>query len=94
MTFPHPFAASRKFIVICSPNGRDTDYINDEIRRFAQSHETDDIIHVLIAGIHNKSQADNAELAFPDALVNGSKYRSLATIAASMPKRIRQTEEN
>jgi TIR domain len=35
---------SRKLIVICSPNARRSDFVNDEIRRFAQSHVATDII--------------------------------------------------
>lgn len=63
--------ASRKLIVICSPNARESDYVNDEIRCFAQSHEASDIISVLLAGIPNNEAkpGEEAELAFPEALV-------------------------
>ena len=44
---------SRKLLVICSPNARGSDFVNDEIRRFANSHYPADIISILIAGIPN-----------------------------------------
>ncbi|MCI0525656.1 MAG: TIR domain-containing protein, partial [Acidobacteria bacterium] len=67
--------ASKKLIVVCSPSARHSDYVNDEIRHFAQTHVVADIIPVLIAGIPNneaKSDAD-AEMAFPEALVEHLK---------------------
>ncbi len=63
--------ASHKMIVICSPNARASQWVNDEIRRFVQTHPAADIIPVIIAGIpNNEAKAGNdAELAFPQALV-------------------------
>ena len=63
--------ASRKLIVICSPNARGSQWVHDEIRRFVQTHPAADIIPVIVAGVpNNEAKAgDEAELAFPEALV-------------------------
>lgn len=50
---------SRKLIVICSPNARRSDFVNDEIRRFAHSHAAADIIPILVAGIPNNEAKSN-----------------------------------
>ena len=59
-----------KLIVICSPNARGSEYVNDEIQRFAELRGTKNIIPLIISGIHNNeaSQENEAEKAYPDAL--------------------------
>jgi len=44
---------SSKMIVICSPSARKSEYVNDEIRRFARKRGAQNIIPVLISGIPN-----------------------------------------
>lgn len=63
--------ASHKLIVICSPNARSSEFVDDEVRRFAQTHQAADIIPVLIAGVpNNETKSDvDPEMAFPAALV-------------------------
>jgi len=61
---------STNLIVICSPDARASDYVNDEIRRFAKLRGTDHIIPVLLRGIPNNEARANQEkeMAFPQAL--------------------------
>lgn len=63
--------SSRKLLVICSPNARQSAYVDDEIRRFAQTRAASEIIPVLIAGIPNNQAKsdDDEEAAFPKALI-------------------------
>ncbi len=63
--------ASHKLAVICSPSARASRWVNDEIRRFVQTHPAGDIIPVIVAGIPNNEARpdDDAALAFPEALV-------------------------
>lgn len=62
---------SSKLVVICSPDARASDYVNDEIRRFAKTRGTDHIIPVLFAGIPNNEAKpeQEKEKAFPEALL-------------------------
>ena len=61
---------SAKLIVICSPAARQSQYVNDEIRRFAQRRGADQIIPILFSGIPNNEAkpGQEAEMAFPEAL--------------------------
>jgi hypothetical protein len=61
---------SSNLIVICSPHARQSGYVNDEIRRFAQVNGTDGIIPVLLSGVPNNEAAseEEAQMAFPPAL--------------------------
>src|SRR5713226_8293134 len=61
---------SRRLLVICSPNAHRCKFVDDEIRRFAESHTSADIVPVLIAGLPNDeaTPATEAEIAFPPAL--------------------------
>jgi hypothetical protein len=61
---------SAKLIVICSPAARASQYVDDEIRRFAQNRGPENIIPVLFAGIPNNEAkpGQEQELAFPKAL--------------------------
>ncbi len=62
---------SRKLIVICTPAARASQYVNDEIRVFAETNGSDNIIPILLDGIpNNEAFSDHqAEKAFPDTLV-------------------------
>lgn len=62
---------SRKLIVICTPAARASQYVNDEIRVFAETNGSDNIIPILLSGIPNNKASSNqeAEKAFPEALV-------------------------
>ena len=74
---------SRYLVVICSPNARASDYVNDEIKAFLRSNEANRVIPVLLSGKpNNDSQAKPEEYAFPQAL----------TDALSMPLAIGFTE--
>jgi WD40 repeat protein len=61
---------SAKLIVLCSPNSRASQYVNDEINRFAATRGADHIIPILIGGIpNNEATAEQDEQkAFPQAL--------------------------
>src|SRR5207245_1025372 len=61
---------SSKLIVICSPNARNSTYVNEEIRRFAQTNGVNNIIPVLLSGIPNNEAkpGQEGEMAFPEAL--------------------------
>ena len=77
LTGPEYYAAiedhltrSKKLVLICSPHSRASEFVNDEIRRFAAIHGSGGIIPVLLSGVPNNAagagDADN--LAFPEAL--------------------------
>ena len=62
--------ASATLIVVCSPNARSSEFVNDEIRRFAELKGADRIVPVLLAGVpeqrsHPRERED--EKAFPEA---------------------------
>jgi WD40 repeat protein len=59
---------SAKLIVICSPDARSSPYVEDEIRRFIQTHGEQDIIPVLVRGRANNETSDESERAFPEIL--------------------------
>lgn len=61
---------SAKLIVLCSPNSRASQYVNDEINRFATTRGADHIIPILVAGIPNNEATPEQEQqkAFPQAL--------------------------
>jgi WD40 repeat protein len=60
-----------KLIVICSPNSASSDYVADEIRRFAEHRGKEHVIPVLLDGIpNNEATAEDAgRTAFPEQLV-------------------------
>jgi WD40 repeat protein len=62
--------SSRRLIVICSPHAHASQYVNDEIRRFAQTHSPADLIPVLVAGLPNNEATPEtlSSIAFPEAL--------------------------
>jgi WD40 repeat protein len=61
---------SGKLIVLCSPAARGSQFVNDEIRRFASAKGPERIIALLVAGIPNNEATpeQSALIAFPDAL--------------------------
>lgn len=61
---------SSKLIVICSPDARQSKYVNDEIKQFVGIRGSDHIIPVLFAGIPNNEvkAGHEHEMAFPDEL--------------------------
>ena len=60
---------SRYLLVICSPNARSSEYVNQEIQTYLQSHEANYVIPVLLSGKpNNDSKAKPEEYAFPQAL--------------------------
>jgi len=62
--------SSKKMILICSPHARNSQYVNDEIRRFAKERGKENIIPVLFSGIPNNEAKPEQEedKAFPEAL--------------------------
>lgn len=62
--------ASNRLILICSPNARKSEYVNDEIRQFVALRGADSIVPVLFCGLANNEARDDqeAEKAFPEAL--------------------------
>ena len=62
--------SSTKLIVLCSPDARQSSYVNDEIRRFAKANGMSNVIPVLIGGIPNNEATPGKEdeMAFPEAL--------------------------
>ena len=64
---------SQYLVVICSPNARVSDYVNDEIKQFLKTNEASRLIPVLLSGKpNNDSQAKPEEYAFPQALCDAS----------------------
>src|SRR5262249_6539199 len=61
---------SARLIVICSPAGRKSEFVNDEVRRFAAQKGAGNIVPILLAGLPNNEAGDalEAEKAFPEAL--------------------------
>jgi WD40 repeat protein len=60
---------SGNLIVVCSPNARRSQYVNQEIAAFLESHEPKSIIPILLSGRpNNESEANPDEHAFPEAL--------------------------
>jgi WD40 repeat protein len=62
--------ASAKLIVICSPEARKSQFVNDEIKQFATLNGSEHIIPILLSGIpNNEAGPEQAErMAFPPAL--------------------------
>lgn len=59
---------STKLVVICSPDARKSQYVEDEIRRFIQTRGEHDIVPVLFRGKANNETVDENEKAFPEVL--------------------------
>lgn len=60
-----------KLIVICSPHAAASEYVGDEIRRFAEHRGKDHVVSILLDGIPNNEVRDEeaGRRAFPEALV-------------------------
>ncbi len=61
---------SEKMIVVCSPDARKSQYVNDEITRFAETRGVSNIIPILLSGVPNNEakSGQEEEMAFPEAL--------------------------
>jgi hypothetical protein len=80
---------SSKLIVLCSPTARSSQFVNDEIQRFARTKGAGHIIALLVAGIpNNEATAEQqAQMAFPDALCEVMKMPLAADYRGFDPKR-------
>jgi hypothetical protein len=78
-------AESRSLILVCSPNARRSQYVDDEIRRFVQSRADGRVIPVLCAGIPNNENGPRG----CGCIQSGRRIRSspdgsrVATLASS-----------
>ncbi|MEQ8329232.1 MAG: TIR domain-containing protein [Longimicrobiales bacterium] len=62
--------ASDRLIVLCSPDARASQWVDDEIRRFLSLRGPEQVVPVLVAGIpNNEGEPDDPGHAFPDALM-------------------------
>jgi WD40 repeat protein len=59
---------SAKLVVLCSPDARHSKFVEDELRRFIESHSEQDVIPVLVRGKANNETTDESEKAFPEVL--------------------------
>ncbi len=62
--------ASANLIVLCSPNSRASEFVDDEIRRFVTKKGAERLVPILVAGIPNNEgdPANPSHWAFPAAL--------------------------
>jgi WD40 repeat protein len=63
-------SASRKLLVLCSPQARNSVYVNDEVERFIRLRGREHVIPVLLSGVPNDEATPEreSEKAFPEAL--------------------------
>lgn len=82
---------SGKLIVLCSPAARASEFVNDEIKRFARARGPERIIPVLVAGIANNEATpeQSAQMAFPDALCEVLKMPLAVDYRGFDPRRSR-----
>jgi WD40 repeat protein len=82
---------SSKLIVLCSPAARVSQFVNDEIRRFAAAKGPEHIIVLLVEGIPNNEATpeQSAQMAFPDALGEVMKMPLAADYRGFDPSRSR-----
>jgi len=68
--------ASSKMIVVCTPDARRSDFVEDELRRFIEARGALHVIPILLGGVpNNEASADQAELmAFPRALTDALEF--------------------
>ncbi|MDX9976217.1 MAG: toll/interleukin-1 receptor domain-containing protein, partial [FCB group bacterium] len=80
---------SSKLIVLCSPAARSSQFVNDEIQRFARTKGAEHVIALLVAGIPNNeaTAGQQAQMAFPDALCEVMKMPLAADYRGVDPKR-------
>lgn len=67
--------ASAALIVLCSPHARRSDYVGDEIARFARLGDPTRIFPILVAGLPD-NEADEQK-AFPPALLKAMQERGM-----------------
>jgi hypothetical protein len=67
-TIDEQVRTSAKLVVVCSPDARKSKYVEDEIRRFIETHHEQDIIPILVRGKANNETTDEDEKAFPEIL--------------------------
>ena len=79
-TIERELRRARTLIVVCSPAGRASEYVDDEIRRFIAANRAEgiepQILPLLLQGIPNneaKSPDDEGRKAFPEALYEAAK---------------------
>jgi len=86
---------SAKLIVLCSPNSRKSDYVNDEIKLFADANGADNIIPVLVSGTPNNEAkpGQEDEKAFPDALCKAMEMPLAADYRNFDPQKHRLTKD-
>lgn len=58
-------------ILVCSPHARNSTYVNEEVRLFAQLKGADNVIPLILSGIPNNEArpGQEYEMAFPDTLL-------------------------
>jgi len=78
--------SSKKMLLICSPAARRSDFVNDEISRFLDTHSVDDIVPVIASGYPNNEARSEDLKAFPDRL---SDMPLAANLSAFEPRRHR-----
>lgn len=80
---------SDKLIVLCSPHSHSSQYVNEEIRRFAEEKGRDNIISLLVGGIPNNEAkpGQEAECAFPETLCEGQDMPLAANYLSFNPKK-------
>ncbi len=86
--------SSGSLIVVCSPNARRSQYVNDEIRRFGVMHGPERIIPILCSGLPNNEAANGREeeRAFPDALCDLMEMPLAVSYAGFDPTRDKVTK--
>ena len=81
---------SNKMLVICSPDARASQFVNEEIRLFADMRGAKNIIPVLLSGIPNSEATtpeDEHKKAFPRSLIEEMPMPLAASFLDIDPKR-------
>jgi hypothetical protein len=78
--------ASNRLLLICSPNARKSEYVNDEIRQFVALRGADSIVPVLCGGLANNEARDDQEeqRRFPKRSARRCRCRSQSTTGLSI----------
>lgn len=73
---------SSKLVVICSPDARKSNYVNDETQRFLQAKGAANIIPIIVDGLpNNEASSEQAgEMAFRINILKRSQCRWQQTI--------------
>lgn len=85
----HHLKGSHKLILLCSPEARQSTYVNDEIRRFVRTRGAENVISILVAGKANNEAVDcqESEMAYHRRSVRPWRCHWLLTIAILILKR-------